>query len=242
MLVSEAVGNDPTIVAHKLFLGRRRGMAGRNSVFTVDVSDVQAKLNQLRPLMTEENAKAFERRVVSETGKKVKSIVSTDVPKKYHIKKGVVASDIKRPRMGGGAGEIACSIPIEGKKHIIGGKVFPARGGRKGWKGIRAGKRYKITASIVKDHRSTLPTAMSDQGGNPPFRNLSAPDLNRATFVRKPGAGSPPHNTPLARVVGLAVPQMPMNRSQDEVQKDIQEYMIKRIEHNFKHMFGVKGR
>ena len=35
------------------------------------------------------------------------------------------------------------------------------------------------------------------------------------------------------RVSGIAIPQMPMNRSQDEVQKDIVDWMAKRIEHEF---------
>ena len=35
------------------------------------------------------------------------------------------------------------------------------------------------------------------------------------------------------QVSGIAIPQMPMNRSKAEVQKDIVDWMAKRIEHEF---------
>lgn len=200
----------------------------------IDVSDAKAKMDSLRSALTPEQMKKLEYRVIRSTGKKVKGIVSSDVPRRYHIRKGVVARDIRRPRMGNSsASTISCSIPIEGMRHIIGGNTFPARGGRHGWNGISAGKRYKIATQIVKGQQTILPEVMSHQGGTPPFRNLGAKKLNNATFNRAGGAGFPPNNLPIVRVTGLAVPQMPMNRAKDDVQEDISSYMLKRIDHEF---------
>lgn len=200
----------------------------------IDITDAKQKMETLRAVLSEREMRQLSYRVLRRTGAKVKSIVSTDVPKKYHIQKGTVASDIRSPRMGNiGAGEISCCIPIEGKRHIIGGKTFPAKGGRHGWKNIKGGKRYKITAQIIKGETSVLPETIKDQGGNPPFRNLGARKLNNATFTRAPGVGFPPDNLPIVRVAGLAVPQMPMNRAEDDVQNDVRNHMMDRIEKEY---------
>ena len=37
----------------------------------------------------------------------------------------------------------------------------------------------------------------------------------------------------IAPVKGIAIPQMPLNRSEPDVQKDIMDYMEKRTEHEF---------
>jgi len=214
--------------------------SSRNYLY-IDATDAQRKIQQLSLQLSERELQTLAYRVVKRTGSRVKGIVSSDVPKKYHIKKNVVAADIGGPRMGGsaGAGEAMCTIPIDGKRHIIGGKTFTARGGRKGWNGIKGGKRYKITTQIIKGKTSVLPGEMEKLGGNPPFRNLSAAKLNNAVFTRRrSGPGFPPGNFPLARVVGPAVPQMPMNRAQDDVQEDIASFMMQRIEHEYKQMIG----
>lgn len=215
-------------------------MSKTDAILTVDVSDAMEKIDKLKWQMSDKQARQLHDRVIRATGRKVKGIVSTQVPKKYHIKKRVVAADIGRPKMnpGGATGNLSCSIPIEGVKHIIGGKTFPAKGGRHGWTGIKAGKRYKIRTQIVKGQTSVLPEEMKAQGGNPPFRNLSASRLNGATFTRELGVGFPPNNLPLSRVVGLAVPQMPVNRSEEDVQGEIGKYMLNQIDREFRRIMS----
>lgn len=202
----------------------------------IDASDAARKMRMLSAVLSPNQMKQLEKRVLLRTGRKVKTIVKREVPKKYHITSGVVGKDIKPMQMGGagvGGGDVSCAIPIEGKRHIIGGKTFTARGGRHGWNGVRIGKRYKITAQIVRGVSSTLPTSLVEHNGNPPFRNYNAAKLNNATFVRRPSAGFPPKNTPISRVVGIAVPQMPMNRAEHEVQGEIGDYMKERMDVEF---------
>lgn len=232
------MGSDK-IAAHFVFLaGDRMGRSvySRNAYLQIDVSDAKRKMDRLSACLTKDEMIKLEERVIRRTARRVKGIVATEVPKKYHIKSSAVRKDIKRPQYGRGAlGGIQCSIPIEGERHIIGGKTFTAAGGRHGWKGIRAGKRYKIKAQIVKGQTSVLPENM-DPGKNPPFRNLSAPRLNNAAFTRGQMAGFPPDNLPLVRVVGIATPQMPMNRSEEDVQGEIGDYMDKRIDAEFNYI------
>ena len=40
------------------------------------------------------------------------------------------------------------------------------------------------------------------------------------------------------KVVGIAIPQMPMNRSQEEVQQDILDYMKERMEHEIQRLMA----
>ena len=198
----------------------------------IDVSDAQELIKALRAAHSPENFSTIMRRAITRTGNHVKTIVAKDASKHYNITQRRIKQDIGNPQMGasaGSLGEFGCSIPIKGTRIAIGGD-FKASGGKRGWSGIKAGKRYKINAKILKGSTSTLPEEMSHQGGNPPFRNLSASRLNGVTFTRKTK-----ERFPIARVAGIAVPQMPMNRAKDEIQKDTADMLMKRLEaeHNF---------
>ena len=129
------------------------------------------------------------------------------------------------------AGGVGCIIPIVDTRGTIGGR-FGASGGAHGWNSLR--RKYRVKGRVVKAGTSTLPAQMSSYGGQPPFRNLGS-RLGGLTFTR---AGK--NRFPIQKVVGIAIPQMPMNRSQDEVQKDILEHMKERIEYEF--MRAIAGR
>ena len=70
---------------------------------------------------------------------------------------------------------------------------------------------------------------MAHQGGNPPFRN----NMAGIAFTR-----TTPARLPIASVVGLGVPQMPLNRSRPAIEADIKDYLMKRLKHNYEHMIG----
>ena len=69
---------------------------------------------------------------------------------------------------------------------------------------------------------------MNNIGGQPPFRNYSAPSLNRVAFTRE---GQ--RRLPIRSVMGIAIPQMPVNRSEEDVQQDFRLFLEERIEHEF---------
>ena len=64
---------------------------------------------------------------------------------------------------------------------------------------------------------------MSSYGGMPPFRNVPS-SLHGLTFTR---SGKP--RLPIEAVMGIAIPQMPLNRAEPAVQKDIAQYMEGRV-------------
>lgn len=200
----------------------------------IDISDAKETIDKLRLVHSPDEMKKLLYRAVSRTGRQVRTIIKTEVPKDYEVKPTWVASHVKNPKIsyGGGGLGVKCVIPIDGHRGSVGGR-FGASGGSHGWNAAKkGGKRYKIKAKIVKGTTSTMPETMKRQGGNPPFRNLGS-SLGGVTFTRV-GKG----RFPIARVVGIGVPQMPMNRSQDDVQKQINETLIKRLEHEHKFLIS----
>lgn len=198
----------------------------------IDISDATKKIEALQKVHTERELNQLVYRAFSRAASKTKTILKQEIPKEYMVTPAVVGKHIGNGKvsMGGGASGPSCKIPIRGEKGTIGG-FFKAKGGRRGWRSLRSG-RYKVVGKIVKGNPSTLPSVMSHQGGNPPFRNYGS-KLGGVTFTRKGKA-----RLPIAKVVGIAVPQMPMNRAQDAVQENIQSFLMKRLEHEHAQMIG----
>jgi len=71
---------------------------------------------------------------------------------------------------------------------------------------------------------------MKNQGGNAPFVGGGG-RINGLVVTRRTK-----ERYPVVRVVGLGVPQMPLNRSEEKVQNAIRDLLDKRLEHNFKHL------
>lgn len=204
-------------------------MAGSAIYLDIDISDAKEKIESLRAVHTEKEMNALLRRAVTRTANHVKTIVGKEASKHYEVTQKKVKSYIGSPEISSGVGAIGvnCCIPIKGERMTIGG-TFKASGGAPGWS-VRKGKRYKINAKIVKGQGSTMPATMSHQGGHPPFINTSAPKLNGVAFTRT-GKKTKNGKDAIARVVGIGVPQMPMNRAEDDVQKDVMDMLMKRLE------------
>ena len=192
----------------------------------VDITDLKDKIGIMRDALSEEGFEKLMRWTFVDVGKKARTLIYRDVKQDYVIKQGWAYSSIDTAEItiGGGAG-VSCVIPLHGARGHI-GETFPAKGGRRGWK-IKG--KYKVQARIVTAGTSTLPMAMPNQGGMPPFRNLS---WQKVAFTRK-GKG----RLPIASVSGLAFPQMPLNRSENKVADHLLEYTAQRMDHHFGRLF-----
>lgn len=203
-------------------------MAGKQIYLEVDASDMNEKVMRLQAVMKPE---AFEKAmygVFKRTGGHVKTILKKDIPPKYNVKPGEVGSTVQPPVVALGGGGVGCSIPVVGPRKPIGGRGgFPAHGSKKGWLAVQSGH-YDVTADIYRGQRSTLPARLPQYGGNPPFRNIPS-KLGGSTRTRAAGVGFPPNNYPIPKVMGIAIPQMPLNRAEPAVQKDIAQYMEGRV-------------
>lgn len=211
-------------------------MANPGVYLDVDISDAMETINALRAIHTPENFERLMYSAIRRTGRHVKTILKKDLPKEYNAKPSWIGSQVGAPKieLGGGVAGVSCSIPIKGTRGTIGG-TFNASGGAHGWNATR--RRYKVSAQMVKSKRSILPSEMKHQGGYPPFRNLGS-KLGKLTFTRT-GEKTSKGKDAIAKVVGISVPQMPLNRSEDDVQTDIMDMLMKRLEQE--HARIIKG-
>lgn len=196
-------------------------MANINVSIEVDASDLQGKINMLRGAMTNEQFNRAMYGIFKRTGGHVKKILRSDLPQEYEIKPSAVSAAVQKPQVTIGGLGVGCAIPIRDARGSIGGR-YKAAGGAHGWNSLR--RKYRVKARIVKGRASTLPANASAYGGYPPFRNLGS-SLGGLTFTRRGKARGP-----IEKMVGIAIPQMPMNRSQADVQRDIKEYMERQID------------
>lgn len=198
-----------------------------NDALYIDTSDAERKLQRLTRKLSEKQMNAIIWDVCKRSGTKVKKILQEEIPKDYSptAAHSWIGSAVGSPIMGGGGASISCVIPLRGTKGTI-GKRFRANGSKRGWASLH-GKPYKVNAKIVTAGQSTLPMAMKSYGTNQkPFRNSAAKSLNGIAWVRQGKA-----RLPIIPIVGLAVPQMAANRSEEKIGKGVIETMEKRLDH-----------
>ena len=213
---------------------------GMKIEINVDSEEVQKMVNKMRDAMEPLQFSRAMYGVMQRTSRHVAAILGKEVPKEYKVTSAEVKKAVGAPTYSiGMMGGVGCTIPLREVRRMIGpsGKgSFTASGGRKGWntmtKKKKKGKKYKIKASILQAAQSTLPDNMPDAyyGGYPPFRNLAAKDeMKKIVYTRVSKS-----RLPIKKVIGISIPQMPMNRSEEDVQKDIATYLQERIEARLK--------
>ena len=192
-----------------------------NGMIYIDASDVLATTEQMQKVLSPGNFQTVLRRTYTRVAKGVGTILRQELPKKYEVKAGAVGSAVGKPKIEG----IRCVIPIKGKRWHIGGqfKVVGARGRPK--KGVPV----TVRAKIVKSGISTLPKNLPEwQGGQPPFL------IGKVAFARRRKG----RNAPIFSVVGIGVPQMPLNRSREEFEAELKERLRKELDRQFSYMLS----
>lgn len=187
-----------------------------NNYLYIDMSDVAATMEFMRGVLTQANFEKLMYRTFAEVGRRSRTLIAREVRKEYEAPYGWVQGQIQHFKLGfGGAFPVTCTIPISSAKGVIGPRFK------------LSGRKRRISARIVKGQISVLPNRLPAQGGNPPFV------VGGTAFTRRTK-----QRFPIVRVVGLAVPQMPMNRAAAGVQTQLLNYTAERLEHNFVYMFS----
>lgn len=184
----------------------------------VDATDLNERLDRLQRIVTAENMERAVAKIFRQTASHVKRVLGKDIPPQYHVTSTEVRGTVGAPRISGRS----CTIPIKGKRRTLGkGKGgFAIAGGFPGWNPPP----YRITARIVKSETSTLPARARSYGGQPPFNNTKS-SIKDIAFTR---AGK--SRLPIEKMSGIAIPQMPTNRSKPAVEADIMEFLAKKVE------------
>jgi len=199
-------------------------MAGLGFSLEIDSTECMKTIGILEAAMKPEQFNNAMYGIFNRTGGHVRKILRSDLPRQYEVKPSEISQAVKRATVTRSGLGVGCCIPIVAPRKNIGGggRGFSASGGAHGWNSLK--RRYRVKARIVKSGQSTLPQDMNSYGGEPPFRNLGS-TLGGLTFTRE-GKG----RLPIRKVSGIAIPQMPLNRSEEDVQKDIMQYLAKETE------------
>lgn len=197
----------------------------------VDISHLQGTIQGMRDVLAPDRFHEVMRRTFNDAGRKVKSIVRKEVPKDYNVTASWAGDAVGWPKQQG----IGVVIPIKGKRGSIGG-LYSASGPRGR---PRKGVKTKIYAKIVRAGRSTLPDTLPHQGGQPPFFLPGVGSRNNRIVMTRKFANKP---KPIVRVVGLGVPQMPINKSREDVQDEIRKVIETRLVHHYQIMINQKVR
>ena len=191
---------------------------------TIDDSDLQSKLLALKAALQPGKVEQAMHRVMKRIPSRARMILKQDIPHYYFASPGDIGAAVKAAQISG----MSCTIPIAQSRKSIGGG-FGASGGAHGWASLH--RKYSIKARIVKASASVLPAKM--KGGQPPFRNLSCGGL---TFTRMSKA-----RIPILKVMGIAIPQMPTNRAEGDVQADLMEYIMQLVDHELSFLISGGG-
>jgi len=195
-------------------------MGNRN--LEIDTTDAQRILDQVADALSPEQIDRLMFRTLKEVGNKTRTETGKAVAAEYAVTKGWAMARMSPPKLGGGGGGWSCVIPMKDKRGWL-GDDFKLMGWHKGSKR----KIGRVRAKIYRGGASTLPDKMRNYGGNPPFISKGKVYTRRTNKAR-----------PLAGIVDIAMPQMPLNKSKPLVEQAIQEAMVKRLTHNLEHLFG----
>ena len=196
----------------------------------VDSANFRQLMSRLEANM---NPVQFERAmygIFQRTGRHVAAILKQDLPRQYEARPSDIGNSVKAAQVSMGFGGVGCIIPITGVRGKIGSQ-YRASGGAHGWNNVKYGRKYKVKARIIKGAQSTLPAKW--HAGYPPFRNLGS-SLGNLTFARSSKARGP-----ILKITGIAIPQMPLNRSEADVQQDIREYLEQQMAARFNALMRV---
>lgn len=192
----------------------------------IDAIECQAVIDRMRSAMTPEQFERAMYGIMREVSKRVKRTLGNVVPQDYNVKAAEVRAAVMNGRLTAGGGGAGCVIPVKGpRKHIGGtGRGFPAYSKKvHGYEAYHTPP-YPVSTMVYRGVRATLPMSLASYGGQKPFRNIPS-KLNTLTFTR---GGK--DRLPIYAVMGIAVPQMPLNRSEPAVQEDISEFLMRRME------------
>lgn len=185
----------------------------------IDASKALQTLSEVQKLLSPNKCRELLRYTLTDVGRATKSIVGDTVVEDYVVTKSWASDKVGFPQVGGGSG-LTVTVPVRGARGVI-GPLYPIAGTSGGKKNRR------VKANIVRSGVSTLPKKMDHQGGNPPFIGKGM------VFTRKTSK-----RYPIVRVVGLGVPQMPLNRSKEKIENKIVSEMEKSVTRHFGRLFG----
>jgi hypothetical protein len=219
------------------------GQYNRNVMITVDTTELQGVIAHMRLIHTRDQFRRLMERAFQRTAPRVRTILKKEIPPDYAAKPAWIGRQVGSPQTFIGA-EVTCTIPVSGIRGKVGREYrASATEGtarvRKAYRKLRKSKAnpqgksirrsYKVMAQVLAGETSELP-----QGGRAVHFMVFTGSHKGRVFARLPQEGDR-----IRPGVGIGVPQMPANRSEQAVQDGIRDLLYERIQHE--HMALVRG-
>jgi len=224
--------------------GSFTGAYNQNVMITVDTTELQGVINHMRLIHSEAEFRKLMERAFRRSAPRVRTILKSEIPPEYAAKPAWIGHQVGSPQTFIGA-EVSCTIPVSGIRGKVGREYKASAtedGGarvRKAYKKLRKSKKnpqgkstrrsYKVMAQVLSGETSELP-----QGGRAVHFMVFTGSNKGRVYARLPQEGNR-----IRPGVGIGVPQMPTNRSEQAVQDGIRDLLYERIQHE--HMALVKG-
>ena len=201
----------------------------------LDVSDVREKTKALADALSEETFKKVMRRTIYETSSKVKTLTKNRIREQYRVGQSPILQALGKPQITVGT-EVSCLIPVRRTRGTISSGSLSSGS----YKALKRGPSAKVLVSS----NSILPHS---KGSKRIHFYVPSGKLQGHVFVRhedgkrwtgkrrdKKGevVGKVSRKGSISHGVGIAIPQMPVNRSAKAIQEDAAQYMLDRLEHN----------
>lgn len=249
MLNRETEAREPQGQPRGFFICGSGGVTCVKTLLSIDTRDLNRTLKEVGAALGPDKMNIALKHTIQDTGRKVRTLVKSEIRKEYHAKAGRIGKAIGRPQYSLG-GTISCIIPVRDVR----GTIATDSGG---YTALKRGP----GAKIVKSGNSVLPHAKTDKRihfyipsgrlqGHVFVRHNDGIDWTGKrregtgeTEVWKTKKGKRKRNRKvqttgerkrigtISHGVGIGIPQMPMNRSADEIQEQVGQYAMERLLH-----------
>lgn len=232
------------------------GKMGKNNFqLVVETKELNRVLQNMRAACTKEEFRAICRDAFGRSSGRVRKIVQADLPKHYHGPARWMTSAVKNGTVRDEKGMVTMRIPVRGYRGKIGrGGQFAARAQNTNGDELltKRGKlrsrtktnmrQQKIMAQVVKGKESKLPSTNEEvrkaaqKSGQPVAHH----------FVMRGGAHAGQiwarEGRHIRPATGIGVPQMPLNRAENDLRNDIAEHIAKRMLDDYQRILTGKWR
>ena len=216
-----------------------------NTILQIDVSDVVEKMNEFSRRVSPEKFEKVYRHTFKDTGRKIRTICKETIPKDYCAGKRKIGAAIKNPIIVT-SGSLVLMVPVSDARGKIGKKGMFAGNGQPGAAIVRSGNSLLPTTGdrvhfFIKSGRLAGHMFVRHKDGKIWRGERRERQVERyqdtAGRNRKRRVGEVKEYGMRKRIglishaVGIGVPQMPMNRSADDVQSQTVQFADQRFKH-----------
>ena len=232
----------------RFFIGRN-GVTHVKTLLSIDTSELNKTLKAVGTALGPEKMNVALKHTIQDTGRRVKTLVKSEIRKEYHAKAGRIGKAIGRPQYSLG-GTISCIIPVRDVRGTIatGDGAYTALKRGPGAKVVKSGnsilphgkadKRIhfyipsgRLQGHVFVRHNDGIGWIGARREGTGETEVWKTKKGKQKRNKKVQTTGTRKRKGTISHGVGIGIPQMPMNRSADEIQAQVGQYAMERLLH-----------